>query len=51
VFIGLWLGRVWLLCGRGILNDDPVVFAVSDKISIVLGAGVFASFAGAALIG
>lgn len=50
VFIGLWLGRVWLLCGRGILNDDPVVFAVSDKISILLGAGVFASFAGAALI-
>jgi len=50
VFIGLWLGRVWLLCGRGILNDDPVVFAVSDKISILLGVGVFASFAGAALI-
>lgn len=50
VFIGLWLGRIWLLCGRGILNDDPVVFAVSDKISILLGAGVFASFAGAALI-
>ena len=50
VLIGLWLGRIWLLCGRGILNDDPVVFAVSDKISILLGAGVFASFAGAALI-
>lgn len=51
VLIGLWLGRVWLLCGRGILHDDPVVFAVSDKVSLVLGAGVFASFAGAALIG
>lgn len=50
VLIGLWLGRVWLLCGRGILNDDPVVFAVSDRISLLLGAGVFASFAGAALI-
>jgi 4-hydroxybenzoate polyprenyltransferase len=50
VLIGLWLGRVWLLCGRGILHDDPVVFAVSDKVSLALGAGVFASFAGAALI-
>ncbi len=50
VFIGLWLGRVWLLCGRGILHDDPVSFAVTDRISIALGCGVVASFAAAALI-
>lgn len=50
VFIGLWLGRVWLLCGRGILNDDPVAFAVKDRISILLGAGVLGSFASAALL-
>ena len=49
VLIGLWLGRIWLLAGRGVLNDDPVVFAVSDRISIMLGAAVAASFAGAAL--
>jgi hypothetical protein len=48
--IGLWLGRVWLLCGRGILNDDPVVFAVSDKVSLALGGCVLASFVGAAVI-
>jgi 4-hydroxybenzoate polyprenyltransferase len=48
VFIGLWLGRVWLLCGRGILHDDPVSFAVTDWISIALGCGVVASFATAA---
>lgn len=50
VVIGLWLGRVWLLCGRGILNDDPVVFAVSDKVSLALGGCVLASFIGAAVI-
>ena len=50
VFIGLWLGRIWLLCGRGILHDDPVSFAVTDRISIALGCGVLASFATAALI-
>jgi 4-hydroxybenzoate polyprenyltransferase len=34
----LWLGRVWLLCGRGELDDDPVAFAVHDGPSLVLGA-------------
>ncbi len=35
-----WLHRVWLLAARGELNEDPVVFAVTDPISIVVGAGV-----------
>jgi 4-hydroxybenzoate polyprenyltransferase len=51
VLIGLWLGRMWLLCGRGLLNDEPVAFAVRDRISVLLGVGVMASFAGAALLG
>ena len=50
VFIGLWLGRIWLLCGRGSLNDDPVAFAVTDGVSICLGLGVVGCFAAAALI-
>lgn len=50
-FIGLWLGRVWLLCGRGSLDDDPVTFAVTDRTSLGLGAGVVASFAIAAFVG
>jgi 4-hydroxybenzoate polyprenyltransferase len=50
VLIGLWLGRVWLLCGRGLLDDDPVVFAVTDRTSLLLGTGVVASFAGAGLL-
>ena len=50
VLIGLWLGRIWLLCTRGQLNDDPVQFTVHDRVSILLGAGVMCSFAGAALL-
>ncbi len=38
VGLALWLGRIWLLCGRGQLHDDPVVFAVRDKVSLGLGA-------------
>ena len=48
VLLGIWLGRVWLLCGRGELADDPVAFAVRDPISIALGAGMFVAFAIAA---
>lgn len=50
VLIGLWLGRVWLLCGRGLLNDDPVTFAMTDRISLALGVGVVLSFVGAGLV-
>ncbi len=49
VLLGLWLGRVWLLLGRGELNDDPVAFAIRDRISLALGAGVLAAFAAALL--
>lgn len=33
-----WLGRLWLLAGRGQMQDDPVKFAVKDKISLLCGA-------------
>ncbi len=39
-----WIGRIWLLCQRGELNDDPVAFAVRDRTSIFLGAGIAAAF-------
>ncbi|WP_444995091.1 UbiA family prenyltransferase [Aliikangiella sp. IMCC44359] len=28
-----WITRVWLLCGRGKIGEDPISFAVSDKQS------------------
>ncbi|MFO0553915.1 MAG: UbiA family prenyltransferase [Polyangiaceae bacterium] len=32
-----WLGRVWLLTGRGQMQDDPVRFALRDGRSIAAG--------------
>ena len=32
-----WLGRVWLLAHRGQMHDDPVVFALRDKVSRWIG--------------
>ncbi len=34
----LFLGRIWLLCQRGQLHDDPVAFALKDRASLALGA-------------
>ena len=36
----LWLSRIWLLASRGELNEDPVVFAITDKVSLLIGAAV-----------
>lgn len=38
----LWLSRVWLLASRGRLNEDPVVFAITDRMSLLMGAGAVA---------
>ena len=32
-----WLSRVWLLARRGELDDDPVLFAVTDRVSLRVG--------------
>nr|AYM53646.1 transmembrane protein [Archangium violaceum] len=32
-----WVGRVWLLAHRGLVNEDPLVFALKDKVSYVVG--------------
>jgi 4-hydroxybenzoate polyprenyltransferase len=42
--IFLFLGRVWLLSHRGQLLDDPVAFALRDRVSLVLGALLTAGF-------
>jgi 4-hydroxybenzoate polyprenyltransferase len=34
----LWLCRVWLLAARGNLNEDPIVFALTDRMSLLIGA-------------
>ncbi|MGD0938880.1 MAG: UbiA family prenyltransferase [Terracidiphilus sp.] len=35
-----WLYRVWLLGSRGEMDGDPVVFALRDRLSLLVGAGV-----------
>ncbi|MFC0711980.1 UbiA family prenyltransferase [Azorhizophilus paspali] len=32
-----WVSRVWMLAHRGEMHDDPVVFAVKDRASLVVG--------------
>jgi 4-hydroxybenzoate polyprenyltransferase len=36
-----WLGRIWLLAGRGQMQEDPVKFALKDSKSLLAGAILF----------
>jgi 4-hydroxybenzoate polyprenyltransferase/phosphoserine phosphatase len=36
----LWLCRLWLLASRGELHEDPVVFALTDRMSLLIGVAV-----------
>ena len=38
----LWVMQLWLLASRGELNEDPVVYAITDKRSLLLGVLVMA---------
>jgi H+/Cl- antiporter ClcA len=31
-----WISRIWLLTTRGQMHDDPVVFALRDRVSLVV---------------
>jgi 4-hydroxybenzoate polyprenyltransferase len=33
-----WVSWIWMLTHRGEMNDDPVVFAVRDRTSLIVGA-------------
>jgi 4-hydroxybenzoate polyprenyltransferase len=43
----LFLGRIWLLSQRGQLLDDPVAFALKDRVSLLLGLLMSVVFAAA----
>jgi 4-hydroxybenzoate polyprenyltransferase len=38
----LWLSRLWLIASRNELHEDPVVYAITDKRSLLLGVLVVA---------
>ena len=33
----LWLSWMWLKAHRGVMHDDPIIFAIKDKVSICIG--------------
>ena len=37
VLLLFWISRVWMVAQRGAMHDDPVVFALKDKVSIGTG--------------
>ena len=50
VIVTLWTQRIWLLAQRGELDDDPVAFAVRDRLSLALGALLALFFAAATFL-
>ena len=32
-----WISRIWILTHRGHMQDDPVLFALKDRISLIVG--------------
>ena len=47
VVVLLWLARMWRMAMSGTMDDDPVMFAVRDRVSIgcALAVGLFAALA------
>ena len=50
-----WFGRIWLLAGRGRMQEDPVKFAIKDPVSllcglVIAGIAVLARFTPPALV-
>lgn len=39
-----WLSRVWLIAHRGQMNDDPIVFALRDRVSQLIGLAFAGTF-------
>lgn len=39
-----WVSRVWLLSHRGLVDDDPILFAVKDRQSLFSGVLIFGVF-------
>ena len=42
-----WISRIWMLAQRGAIDEDPVVFALGDRLSAATAIAVAAAFAAA----
>lgn len=40
----LWVSWMWLAANRGLMHDDPVVFAIKNKVSILIGTLFISTF-------
>lgn len=45
-----WIGRLWVITSRGMMHEDPIVFALKDRTSIVIMAMIGCIFCTAILI-
>jgi len=36
IFLLYWISRIWMLATRGLIDEDPVLFAVKDKVSFAV---------------
>jgi 4-hydroxybenzoate polyprenyltransferase/phosphoserine phosphatase len=43
-----WISRIWVKARRGLVHDDPVVFALKDRVTYVVGAAMVVVMAFAA---
>ena len=41
--LAYWIMRMWLLAVRGVMDDDPILYAARDRASLIL-AGLIAAF-------
>lgn len=41
--LSYWIMRMWLLTARGLMNDDPILYAAGERASLIL-AAVIAAF-------
>jgi 4-hydroxybenzoate polyprenyltransferase len=44
-----WITRMWVKAHRGEMHDDPVVFAIGDRLSLVTIAAFIAVLVGASV--
>lgn len=45
-----WISRTWLIAHRGQMHDDPIVFALTDRVSWAVGLALVGVFALATLV-
>ena len=48
-FVLYWISRIWLKTHRGLMHDDPIVFALKDGVSIMILAASVAAVVSASL--